>query len=102
VNVMTDRMKEAHEARAIAKDDVDYKLYKMISKHQGYNLYELSKKMKWSRGKTYGSVKRLEKCGWVKIERSEKNGRSVLKITTIKWNELLTTKEIDEYKEMKL
>ena len=96
---MPDKMQAAHEARATEVTDNDYKLYKMISRHPGSNTYELSRKMHWSIGKVYGSVKRLEKSKWIKIERSEKNGRSVLKIMPIKWHEFLTPEEIKDFKE---
>ena len=96
---MTDKMQAAHEARKTEVADTDYKLYKVISKHPGSNTYELSKKMHWSRGKTYGSIKRLENIKWIKTEKSEQNGRSILKVMPIKWHEFLTPEEIKDFKE---
>jgi len=42
----------------------------------------------------------LEKDNWVRIDKAERDGRSVLKITSVSWHEFLTPEEIEEFKNM--
>jgi DNA-binding MarR family transcriptional regulator len=93
-------MQAARDARARETSDTDYKLYEVINKKPGSSVYELAKELAWSSGKVYGSVRRLEKDNWVRIEKAERDGRSVLKIMSVSWHEFLTPEEIEEFKNM--
>lgn len=93
-------MQAARDARARERSDTDYKLYEVINKKPGSSVYELAKELGWSSGKVYGSVHRLEKDNWVRIEKAERDGRSVLKIMSVSWHEFLTPEEIEEFKNM--
>jgi len=91
-------MQAARDARARERADTDYKLYEVINKKPGSSAYDLAKELGWSSGKVYGSARRLEKDNWVRIEKAERGGRSVLKITPVRWYEFLTPREIEEFK----
>ena len=93
-------MQAARDARARERSDTDYRLYEVITKKPGSSAYDLAKELGWSSGKVHGSVRRLEKDNWVRIEKAERDGRSVLKITSVKWHEFLTPEEIEEFKNM--
>ena len=93
-------MQAARDARARETSDTDYKLYEVINKKPGSSVYELAKELAWSSGKVYGSVRRLEKDNWVRIEKAERDGRSVLKIMSVSSHEFLTPEEIEEFKNM--
>ena len=93
-------MQAARDARARERADTDYKLYEVINKKPDSSVYELAKELGWSSGKVYGSVHRLEKDNWVRIEKAERDGRSVLKIMSVSWHEFLTPEEIEEFKNM--
>jgi hypothetical protein len=56
-----------------------------------YSYYE-----HWSNGKTYDSVRRLEKSKPVHIEKMEKDGRSVLVVRPYDWYEFFTPEELRE------
>lgn len=92
------RMQAARDARVRIGEDTDYKLYGAISKKPGSSVYDLANELRWSAGKVYGSIKRLEKDGWIRTEKAERGGRSVLKIEPVKWHEFLTLEEIGEFK----
>ena len=92
-----DRMQAARDARVRIGEDTDYKLYGAISKKPGSSVYDLANELRWSAGKVYGSLKRLEKDGWIRTEKAERGGRSVLKIEPVKWHEFLTLEEIEEF-----
>jgi DNA-binding PadR family transcriptional regulator len=96
----TERMRAARDARVREGLDTDYALYNVISKKPGASVYELAKTLGWSSGKVYGSVRRLEKDNWIKTEKAERKGRSVLKVKSVEWVEFLTPEEIDEFKNM--
>jgi len=93
-------MQAARDARAREGADTDYRLYEAINKKPGSSVYDLAKELGWSSGKVYGSVRRLEKDNWVRIEKAERDGRSVLKIMSVRWYEFLTPEEIEEFKNM--
>jgi len=93
-------MQAARDARVREGLDTDYKLYEVINKKPGSSVYELAKELGWSSGKVYGSVRRLEKDSWIRTEKAERDGRSVLKIIALKWHEYLTTEELEEFKKM--
>jgi len=93
-------MQAARDARARERADTDYRLYEAINKKPGSSVYELAKELAWSSGKVYGSARRLEKDKWVRIEKAERDGRSVLKIMSVSWHEFLTPEEIEEFKNM--
>ena len=93
-------MRAARDARVREGLDTDYKLYEVINKKPGSSIYELAKTLGWSSGKVYGSVRRLERDGWIRIRKAERDGRSVLKIISVKWHEFLTPEEIEEFKNM--
>jgi predicted transcriptional regulator len=90
-------LQAARDARVRGGLDTDYELYKVIDRKPGTSIYDLAKEMKWSSGKVYGSVRRLERDGWV---RTEKAGRTVLKVIPFEWYEFLTHQEIEEFKNM--
>ena len=73
-----DRMQAARDARVRIGEDTDYKLYGAISKKPGSSVYDLANELRWSAGKVYGSLKRLEKDGWIRTEKAESAGREVV------------------------
>jgi hypothetical protein len=68
--------------------DTDLELYEVIENIPGESVYSLAKLMAWSNGKTYASVRRLEKSKLVHIEKMEKDGRSVLVVRPYDWCQL--------------
>jgi hypothetical protein len=56
----------------------------------------LAKPIAWCNGKTYDSVRRLEKSKLVHIDKTEKDGRSVLVVRPYDWYEFFTPKELQE------
>ena len=56
----------------------------------------MAKLMAWSNGKTYASVRRLEKSKLVHIEKMEKDGRSVLVVRPYDWYEFFTPEDLRE------
>jgi len=95
-----DGMRAARDARVREGLDTDYELYSVINRKPGANIYELAKELGWSSGKVYGSVRRLEKDNWIRTEKAERYGRSVLKVKPVEWFEFLTPEEIEEFKNM--
>jgi predicted transcriptional regulator len=83
-------------------EDTDWTLYQLIDKHPGESIYALSKAIGWSTGKVYASVKRLTEDGLVRIEKSMKDGRSVLLVRPLEWQEFFTPEELEELKKMDL
>lgn len=57
--------------------DVDDMLLQVIRQNPGLSMYELAKLLKWSIGKTDGSVRRLTNSNKVQICSIERNGRRV-------------------------
>jgi predicted transcriptional regulator len=80
----------------------DWTLYQLIDKHPGESVYALSKAIGWSTTKAYASVERLAADGLVRIEKSVKDGRSVLIVSPREWQEFFTPEELDEIKNMDL
>jgi len=80
--------------------DTDWTLYQLINKRPRLNVYELAKILGWSSGKVYGSIKRLEKQGLVLQEKSMKNGRAVLLVSAVKWQQFFTSEELEEFRKM--
>jgi DNA-binding MarR family transcriptional regulator len=80
--------------------DTDWTLYQVIDKHPGESIYALSKVIGWSTGKVYASVKRLAEDGLVRTERSVKNGRGVLIVKPLEWQEFFTQEELEELRNM--
>jgi predicted transcriptional regulator len=76
--------------------DTDLELYEVIENSPGESVYSLAKLMAWSNGKTYASVRRLEKSKLVHIEKMEKDGRSVLVVRPYDWYEFFTQEELQE------
>ncbi|MDD2836171.1 MAG: MarR family transcriptional regulator [Methanothrix sp.] len=76
--------------------DTDLELYEVIENSPGESVYSLAKLMTWSNGKTYASVRRLEKSKLVHIEKMEKDGRSVLVVRPYDWYEFFTPEELQE------
>lgn len=56
----------------------------------------MAKLMAWSNGKTYASVRRLEKSKLVHIEKMEKDGRSILVVRPYDWYEFFSSEELQE------
>jgi predicted transcriptional regulator len=82
--------------------DSDLELYDMIEKLSGENIYRLSQALGWSSGKTYASVRRLERAGMIHIEKKEQKGRSVLVVRPKGWMEYLTPEELEEFKRIEI
>jgi len=95
-----DGMRAARDARVREGLDTDYELYRVINRKPGASIYELAKELGWSTGKVYGSVRRLEKDSWIRTEKAERDGRSVLKVKSVEWFEFLTPEEVEEFKNM--
>ncbi len=95
-----DGMRAARDARVREGLDTDYELYRVINRMPGSSIYELAKELGWSSGKVYGSVRRLERDHWIRTEKAERCGRSVLKVKPVEWFEFLTPEEIEEFKNM--
>jgi DNA-binding MarR family transcriptional regulator len=70
-------------------EDTDWTLYHALSKAIG-----------WSTGKVYASVKRLTEDGLVRIEKSMKDGRSVLLVRPLEWQEFFTPEDLEEFKNL--
>ena len=96
----TNVMRAARDARVREGLDTDYELYRVINRKPGASVYELAKELGWSSGKVYGSVRRLEKDSWIRTEKAERDGRSVLKVKPVEWFEFLTPEEVEEFKNM--
>jgi predicted transcriptional regulator len=90
----------AMEAVKRKGEDTDWTLYQLIDKHPGESIYALSKAIGWSTGKVYASVKRLTEDGLVRIEKSVRDGRSVLSVKPLEWQEFFTTEELEEIKNL--
>jgi DNA-binding MarR family transcriptional regulator len=95
-------LKAATEARILEGQDTDYELYRVINKVPGFSAYELAKETGWSIGKVYGSIRRLERDGLVHTEKNIRDGRTVLKITPVKWYDLLTPEQLKEFDNLEL
>jgi predicted transcriptional regulator len=78
----------------------DWTLYQLIDKHPGESVYALSKAIGWSTTKAYASVERLAADGLVRIEKSVRNGRSVLSVRPLEWQEFFTPEELEEIKDL--
>jgi len=76
--------------------DTDLELYDVIENSPGESVYSLAKLMAWSNGKTYASVRRLERSKLIHIEKIERDGRSVLVVRPYDWHEFLTQEELQE------
>ena len=87
-------LQAARDARIRGGLDTDYELYKVIDRKPGTSIYDLAKEMNWSSGKVYGSVRRLERDGWVRTEKAERAGRAVLKVIPVEWYEFLTPRKL--------
>jgi predicted transcriptional regulator len=94
--VTIQRAIEAVEDKGI---DTDLELYDVIDKRPGVGVYVLAKAMRWSTGKTYASVRRLEKAGLVHVEKALKGGRNVLKVKPVEWQEFFTPEELEEMRQ---
>jgi predicted transcriptional regulator len=80
--------------------DTDWTLYQVVDKHPGESIYALSKIVGWSTGKVYASVKRLAEDGLVRVEKSMRDGRGVLVVKPLEWQEFFTPDELQELKDM--
>ncbi len=91
-------MSIAHAIQAVEDKgiDTDLELYDVIENSPGESVYSLAKLMAWSNGKTYASVRRLERSKLVHIEKMEKGGRSVLVVRPYDWYEFFTPEELQE------
>jgi predicted transcriptional regulator len=76
--------------------DTDLELYDAIEHSPGESVYTLAKLMGWSNGKTYASVRRLEKSKLVHIEKTERDGRAVLVVRPYDWYEFFSPEELEE------
>lgn len=93
-------MRAARDARIRVGLDTDYELYNVIDKSPECSIYELAKKTGWSSGKVYASVRRLERDGWVRTEKCQRDGRTVSKVKAVDWPEFFTHEELEEFKNM--
>lgn len=93
---------KATQARTARSEDEEWDLYEIISEHPSSNIYELSKLMSWTTGKTRGAVKRLEAEGLIKIEKTIKDGRAVDLVTPTPWQDFLTPEELEEFRNMEI
>lgn len=48
-------------------------------------------------GRQFDGKKENQENGWIRTEKAERGGRSVLKIEPVKWHEFLTLEEIEEF-----
>jgi hypothetical protein len=80
--------------------DTDWRLYQLIDSPPGESIYALSKMLGWSTGKVYASVKRLVEDGLVSVETSMKDGRGVLIVKPLEWQEFFASEELQELKNM--
>lgn len=92
----------AVDARIREGLDTDYELYNMINKRPGFSVYKLAKEMGWSSGKVYGSVHRLENEGLVRTEKCLVDGRTVLNVKAVDWEEFFTPEELAEFDKLEL
>lgn len=94
------RLQAARDARIREGLDTDYELYEAIDRRPESSIYELAKEMNWSSGKVYGSVRRLERDGWVHTEKAERDGRLILKVKPAELTEFFTPEELEEIKNL--
>jgi len=98
--IQTKEVSHAVEATRKKGADTDWTMYELINRKPGLNAYELAKLLNWSTGKAYGSIKRLEKNGLIYLGRAEKDGKLVLEVKPVKWQEFFTAEELEEFKNM--
>jgi len=98
---MQSLMKATLVRTARAEDD-EWDLYEKISECPRSSVYELSKLMAWSTGKTRGAVKKLEQEGLIKIEKTIRGGRAVDLVESTPWQEMMTPEELEEFKQMEI
>ncbi len=90
----------AHRKRLKKGGETDWELYELINERPGFNAYELAKELGWSPGRVHGSIKRLEAKNLVHVERSMRDGRAVLNITPVGWQEFFAPEELEEFRNM--
>ena len=74
VYIHVPKMASLHAIRARETDD---ELYQLIEREPGLSKYELKNELKWSMGKTDGSIKRLLESGRIFVKVVERDGRQV-------------------------
>lgn len=97
---MESRTARASQARRERGGDTDYELYELISDHPGMSVYELAKTAGWTHGRTHSAVMRLEKDKMIRVSRELRGGRGVLIVEPLKWWEMMTPEELEEFKRM--
>ncbi|MCJ7443897.1 MAG: MarR family transcriptional regulator [Methanotrichaceae archaeon] len=87
-----------HAIEAVKEKGIhtDLELYDAIERCPGESVYALAKLMGWSGGKTYASVRRLEKSEMVHIQKTLQNGRDVLTVKAKSWETYFTPAELAE------
>jgi DNA-binding MarR family transcriptional regulator len=95
-------LRAATEARILEGQDTDYELYRVVNRKPGNSIYELAKETGWSSGRVYGSVRRLERDGLVRTEKSMRDGRAVLKVVSVEWYNLITPEQLEEFDNLEL
>ena len=97
MKVMTTTTSKARREQGV---DADYELYEIISDHPGMSVYDLAKLAGWTHGRTHSAVTRLEKDEMIKTRRELRGGRGVLIVEPLKWWEMMTPEELEEFKKL--
>ncbi len=99
---MQSKTAKASQARRELGEDTDYELYEIISDHPGASVYDLAKLAGWTHGRTHSAVMRLEKDKMIRVKREMRGGRGVLLVEPLKWWEMMTPEELEEFKRMEI
>jgi predicted transcriptional regulator len=91
---------EAVQARRAIGGDTDWELYELIDERPRLNIYELAKLKGWTHGRVQGAVKRLENNGLVRVELVVDGSRVKLLVRPLEWWEMMTSDELEKFKQM--
>lgn len=69
--------KNTESLHALRSRETNSELYQLIESEPGLSKYELKNELKWSMGKTDGSIRRLLESGQIIIKKIERDGRQV-------------------------
>jgi len=89
-----------HPEPDVSKEETTiYELYEIID-NPGMRVYDLAKHARWTHGRTHSAVTRLEKDEMIKTRRELRGGRGVLIVEPLKWWEMMTPEELEEFKKL--
>ena len=74
----------------IREDDAEDYLYEIVNAHSDFSIHDLSKRLGWSTGKVFHTIKKLEEDGLVLNDRSAEGERAQTTIHPVGWERLLS------------